>query len=214
MFLLPPFLINSQSKLASGMKHFCYVPRNERPFSLLHLFISFLFGIVVSPVTKWQFLPMEGSAADIQVQNIHVPKTSLRHLSSSRHLTIIDGEGAELVSLSEHQNSCNALKAFEELTHLHKKAKALEEHHRRGEANSVRRATIARKANAAMAAEKAFRACAGTMMPELLRLWDRKLKSGELNFREWDDAKEKSISGITFATLEETADVLDSSKSQ
>lgn len=190
---------------------FCNRARKERSFRLLPLFISFLVGLVVSPVMKWQFPAIEGSAADIRSEDMQVPKRNLRHLAISRSLMSSVDKGSELLSLSEHQNSCNTLKTFEELTHLHKKAKDLKEHNRRGEANSVRRATIARKANAAFAAENAFRTCVGTMMPELLSLWDSKLKNGELNFREWSDATEKHITGITLATLEETADVLDSS---
>jgi hypothetical protein len=49
------------------------------------------------------------------------------------------------------------------------------------------------------------------MMPELLVVWDDDLKSGKLRKgNKWDDTKEETIGGITFKTLEETADAIES----
>ena len=118
-------------------------------------------------------------------------------------------EVLSIQSLSENQYSCNAQRAFEELTSLHKRARDLGSRRNRGEANRSRQATISRKAAAAEAAENAFRKCTASMMPELLKLWDDKFRKGKLNFRSWSEESEAKIDGITFALLEETADTLD-----
>ena len=118
-------------------------------------------------------------------------------------------EVLSIQSLSETQYSCNAQKAFEELTSLHKRARDLESRRNRGEANRSRQGTISRKAAAAEAAENAFRKCTAAMMPELLKLWDDKFRNGELHSQSWNEASEAKIDGITFALLEETADALD-----
>ncbi|CAL6335073.1 unnamed protein product [Bathycoccus prasinos] len=93
----------------------------------------------------------------------------------------MENDRIALQALAEHQFSCNAVKAFEELTLLHRRRKELEDRNRKGEANLARKATVARKFTAASAAEGAFRKCTNTMMPELLSLWDAKLERGELD---------------------------------
>ena len=113
------------------------------------------------------------------------------------------------MELSKNQFACNSLEAFEELTRLHWKAENLHEHEKRGEANRDRYATIRRKAAAASTAESAFRKCVSSFMPELLNLWDKKLKLGHIDFRAWNGAKEKAVDGISFQTLEETAKSMD-----
>ena len=118
-------------------------------------------------------------------------------------------EVLSIQSLSKNQYSCNAQKAFEELTSLHKRARDLESRRNRGEANRSRQGTISRKAAEAGAAENAFRKCTASMMPELLKLWDDKLRKGELNFQSWSEESEAKSDGITFELLEETADALD-----
>lgn len=134
---------------------------------------------------------------------------SRRNSVSTRHLASMQNDGIALQALAEHQFSCNAVKAFEELTLLHRKRKELEDRNRKGEANLARKATVARKFTAASAAEGAFRKCTNSMMPELLSLWDAKLERGELDIHGWNDSKENQIGGITFATLEATADLPD-----
>lgn len=116
--------------------------------------------------------------------------------------------GAKLESFSALEYSCNSGAAFEQLTNLHKTAKDLNEHNKRGEANLSRQATVSRKANAARAAEQAFRKCVSTMMPELLNFWDDSLKKGEVDFRAWNEVSEEKINGITQAILEKTADFI------
>jgi len=126
------------------------------------------------------------------------------YLNNGKNIAI----GAKLESFSELEYSCNSVGAFEQLTNLHKRAKDLNEHNKRGEANRSRQATVSRKANAARAAEQAFRKCVSTMMPELLNFWDDSLKKGEVNFRAWDEASEQKSNGITQEVLEKTADFI------
>lgn len=115
----------------------------------------------------------------------------------------------QALELSKNQFACNSLKAFEELTRLHRRAENLREHEKRGEANRDRYATIRRKATAASSAESAFRKCVSSFMPELLNLWDEKFKLGQIDFRAWNDAKEKDVDGISLQTLEKTAEYMD-----
>ncbi len=114
----------------------------------------------------------------------------------------------ELFILSEKKFACNAQSAFEELSRLHRKRNKLHEHELRGDANRARSQTIDRKANAAEAAETAFRTCIGVMMPELLEFWDDKKKRNQIHSK-WDDSRENAIDGVTFDTLEQTAEELD-----
>lgn len=113
------------------------------------------------------------------------------------------------IALSKNQFACNSLEAFEELTRLHRKAENLREHEKRGEANRDRLATVRRKAIVASSTESAFRKCLSSMMPDLLNLWDEKFKLGQIDFRAWNDAKERAMDGISLQTLEETAKSMD-----
>jgi len=119
------------------------------------------------------------------------------------------GTNAQIIELSKNQFACNSFEAFEELTRLHMRAENLHEHEKRGEANRDRLATVRRKASAASSAESAFRKCVSSMMPELLNLWDEKFKLGQIDFKAWNDAKEKAVDGISLQTLEETAKSMD-----
>jgi len=170
---------------------------------------SFLFILVLGVALGYSFrrrlLGCEGSASwEVNIETEHKKGQK----GYTRHLTGLREDKTNLLSLSEHQYACNPLNAFEELTLLHKKAKNLVDHRRRGEANLARQGTVERKATAAIAAENVFRKCVGVMMPELLTEWEDKLKRGDLTARGWNDLKEKRIDGITFSTLEETADSL------
>ena len=129
----------------------------------------------------------------------------------ARRLTSVEEtkESLRLVKLSEQQFSCNAQRAFEELTQLHLRAKRLAEHNTGGDANRARIGTIARKYGAARSAETAFRSCVSDMMPDLLRVWDSQLEKGLISARSWKESDEILIDGITFKTLEETADYLE-----
>ncbi|CAL6334680.1 unnamed protein product [Bathycoccus prasinos] len=90
-----------------------------------------------------------------------------------------------------------------------KNAEKLREHEKRGEANRARLANVHRKAAAATSAESAFRKCVSSLMPELISLWDEKFELGQIDFRAWNDSKEKKVDGITLQTLEETAKSID-----
>jgi hypothetical protein len=117
----------------------------------------------------------------------------------------------KLMVMSAHQFSCNTELAYEELTKLHQTSARLKEHVKRGEANRDRTQTIIRKSLGAQKSEQSYRSCLEKMMPELLVVWDDDLKSGKLRKgNKWDDTKEETIGGITFKTLEETADAIES----
>ena len=114
----------------------------------------------------------------------------------------------ETADLSKNPFSCNSMQAFEELTRLHVRAQKLREREKKGEANRARIATVHRKVTTAVAAENGFRNCVNDMMPEVLKLWDDKLKLGRIKYG-WDNDKEKAIDGITYQTLEKLADAMD-----
>jgi len=126
-----------------------------------------------------------------------------------RHLNSIDD--FSLLELSENQYSCNAQRAFEELTALHIRAQKLSQHDSAGDANLSRIRTISRKAGQAQAAEHSFRQCISSMMPELLLEWDKQAKNGIHNKRNWNEKSEQALGedGISFETLEASADLLE-----
>ena len=163
-------------------------------------FFTLIMGVVLGYGIRQQYISEGSIARDcLHGQRIFAGERRLKGLDNNM----------KLLSLSEYQYSCNAQKAFEELNSLHIKTQELEKRKRRGEANRSRQAIITRKAAAASAAENAFRKCTESMMPELLKLWEDKLKRGEVNSGVWNDEVEDKIDGITFALLEETADTLD-----
>ena len=176
--------------------------RTEKSPVLTHIF-TFIIGISIGLYVKNQFIRM----------GMDVGKTDA---SSLKHTAPFDVElrpnifESEISTLSEHQYSCNTLSAYEELTNLHSRAKELESKRKRGEANRARQATIERKANAASSAERAFRSCIATMVPELLSIWETKLKEGKLDLHSWNEVDEKSQAGITLLDLEGAADDLTS----
>ena len=179
-----------------------YLKKKEH-FSRTSFLFILIFGIALGYRLTGHCV---GCGQSISWEN-NLESTYKKRESSTRHLTGLNEDTMNLLSLTE-KYSCNTLKAFEELTLLHERAKDLEEHRRRGEANLARKGTVERKATAALAAENSFRKCVGTMMPELLTEWENKVRKGDLSSRGWNDAKEERIGGITFSTLEETADSL------
>ena len=178
--------------------------RKQGPSSSIMLLVTLTIGFVLGYCTQNKLLTEETLKAE------KIPSgLGRRNLVLTRRLASMQNDGIVLQALAEHQFACNTRKAFEELTSLHRRRKDLEEHNNRGEANLARKATVARKFTAASAGESAFRKCVNTMMPELLSLWDAKLERGELDMNSWNDSKENQVGWITFATLEETADLLD-----
>ena len=132
---------------------------------------------------------------------------------SDKTWTFNEGESLEVsvraLDFSKTQVVYNSLRAFDELTRLHRNAEKLREHEKRGEANRARLANVHRKAAAATSAESAFRKCVSSLMPELISLWDEKFELGQIDFRARNDSKEKKVDGITLQTLEETAKSID-----
>ena len=134
---------------------------------------------------------------------------SPKSLSYLTKRELIPDTRTKLWEIAANQFSCNSIKAYEELTNLHRKAHGLTAHEKKGEANNARSATISRKAASARAAEQAFRKCMNTMSPEVLKLWDDNFELGQVHSNAWDDSKEKANDGITFQVLEETANTFD-----
>lgn len=184
--------------------------RHDRYFHLRPMLFALLVGFGLGYSLKVCTTPSDSNLELNLLEDFSasVKKQNMAYSPSVRHLLTL--EDSDLSSLAAHEYSCNVLKAFEELTYLHKKAEDLQEHNRRGEANLARKATIARKANAAAAASGSFKNCVAIMSPELLKFWEEKFNNGKLSYHAWSDRKEKGIpGGITFEELEETADSLD-----
>lgn len=143
--------------------------------------------------------------------NVKSLSTKQNILSATRRLrTLEESAGNDsFFKLSENQFSCNAQKAFEKLTLLHFRANNLAEHNKRGDANKARTETVLRKFGQASSAEASFRICLSSIMPELLSKWDNELAHGKINVKAWSEDNEINIEGITFETLERTADALE-----
>lgn len=167
-------------------------------------------SVLIGGIFLGHLLSRQHFSTSCNVPVIPEPKsfsaTDVEHYQLDSLNTLNIENSMKLESFSEHQYACNTRGAYEELTNLHKRSKDLDEHKKRGEANRSRQATIVRKADAARAAEHAFRECVSTMMPELLNFWDESLKKGDLNFHTWSEEKNN---GITLALLEDTADTID-----
>lgn len=149
-----------------------------------------------------------------------------KHLPQAPELTENFQEDLSLTQTGDHlaqdyldnivsnKFSCNARSAYEELTRLHFRRASLDEHSDKGEANRARLATIQRKANAAGAAEGAFRSCLQLVVPDLLTEWEENLAKKSLTRKStWDEKAEGSHHGITLDVLKNTADALDESLS-
>ena len=124
--------------------------------------------------------------------------------------TSVFGLDDEILLMSEKSFACNAQKAMEDLTGLHHGTQRMEDAHKGNARDRDRYASFGIKLLKAQEEEKAFRFCVGTMMPDLLKVWDKKAKEGKLpTWIEADESKKgKGVTvtgGITNAVLMQTA---------
>ena len=83
---------------------------------------------------------------------------------------------------------------------------ALEKRNKRGEANRIRIANLARKTAQARSAENAMRSCIRTTVPELLADWDDRLSKNQKFGTRWSSEHTNSANNeITTQELEQTA---------
>lgn len=123
----------------------------------------------------------------------------------------VESTGTENIeAMASRSFSCNTGYAYDELTNLHHISNELKKRRVKGEANRARTETIIRKTVVAESKEQVFRECLTKMMPELLVVWDKDLKSGNLHKNKYslNDKAERKKGGITLADLEEAADML------
>ena len=115
--------------------------------------------------------------------------------------------------MSEKAFACNAQKAMEDLTSLHRASLSMKAKHEKAKGDRDRYAGFGVKRMKAEEEEKAFRFCMKTMMPDLLTYWDKKAQDGTLpTWTEQDETakrKDGAVFGITNDVLVKTAMELD-----
>lgn len=113
---------------------------------------------------------------------------------------------SDIMLLGSKEYSCNTIGAFEELTQLHHRRVELDERRAKGEANRARTTSIERKAGSAHVAESTFRMCVQKLIPELLSVWDERVRNKELVYHH---RKGKDTDEIDLDVLKQTADAFE-----